>query len=451
MKNSRFKTELLEESLIESSALKLKKEILLFQPSKKIKLNYIGFFVVYFTLSIINTYLVVYIPVYLLNILNVNRSDLAFIQVFTFSVLLLAPALGFFFDKYNRQRKKILFLSILVCILSFICTIFSGVFLYLFGSFLALNLLSSEIIKVCMSRIILESSLNEVIKDRNLTIINISANFGGFISSIIFIILVNDIYNLELWVYFFLFGGIVILPILTALFCFDFKNTPYKHTHTRKTKDNSNKTHHFQKLLLTLSYILIWSDRLYQYPLVSWITSKYGQIGLKIFSFSYVFFLLLNTLGWMIGQKISNNSKRNIKKKVINLNPDFNKQLDLDFIANKRIYTIIITNCIYILLTFLMIFSNLIILLFIYSLIWFVAGIMMLNYISLSISISKNMKYQTFSFQIFKLGLAVASVIFIPMGTFLSSFVSTESLILMVGFLSFFSLIPLFYLKHSYK
>lgn len=136
---------------------------------------------------------------------------------------------------------------------------------------------------------------------------------------------------------------------------------------------------------------------------------------------------------------------------MINLNPDFNKQLDLDFIANKRIYAIIITNCIYILLTFLMIFSNLIILLFIYSLIWFVAGIMMLNYISLSISISKNMKYQTFSFQIFKLGLAVASVIFIPMGTFLSSFVSTESLILMVSFLSCFSLIPLFYLKHSYK
>ena len=166
---------------------------------------------------------------------------------------------------------------------------------------------------------------------------------------------------------------------------------------------------------------MICSDKLYQYPFTPWILSKFGQNGLKILSSSYGFFLILNTLGYIIGQKISKKLKR------------------------KNI--ILITNCIYICLICLMSFSNLFILLILYALNWFVSGIMLINYTSLIISFSKHVKYRNVSYQMLRFAVAIASVIFIPLGTFLSSLISTEILILLAGFLSILSLVPIFFIK----
>ncbi len=447
MKRLRYKTVLKEGYLNESSSSKLIKDFLIIKNPKRLKSNYIGFFIVYFILSSIAIYLTVYLPVYLLSILNVNRSELAFIQFFIFSILFVAPVLGFLFDKFNRYKKEILLFSFFLLLFSFIVTVFLSEILYFFGLFLALNLLSNEIIKVGMSRILLDSAINEKIKDRNLTIINVSANFGGFIPSLVFMFIVTDIYNTNLWTHFFLIGGISIIPILSAMYFFNFKDILHEKNVQPEINNKSSKNYYFQILLLTLSFILVWSDKLYQYPFPSWILTKYGQTGLMLYSFSYIFFLLLNAFGCILGQKLPVYIAKNKKKKETIINLDFKNSASLYSVKNIRKKIIILSNIIYIFLTFLMAFSNLLYLLLIYGLIWFIAGILMLNYVSLSISISKKVKYQTFSYQILRLGLAIASVIFIPIGTFLSSFLETEFLILIVGFMSIFSLIPLLFMK----
>jgi len=421
MNQSRYKTELKEEVMNNSSTLESSQDLLNNKTSKRLKYNYIGFFVVYFTLSSITVYLTIYLPVYLFSVLNVNRSDLAFIQIFSYSVLFLAPILGFIFDRYTLHKKTLLNCAILLFLLSSFATLLSGRILYIFGMFLALNLLSHETIKVGMGKILIESSPNEVIKDKTLIIINISSNIGGFIPSMVFMLVISNIFNLNLWTNFFLFGGITILPILVALICIDHNYTPQVKIKKSKINEYNKKKNYYQILFLTLSFIMIWSDKLYQYPFTPWILSKFGQDGLKILTSCYGLFMILNTLGYIIGQKISKKLKR------------------------KNI--ILMMNCLYICLSILMTFSNLLFLIIIYALNWFISGIMLLNYTSLIISFSKRVKYRNVSYQMLRFAVAIASVIFIPLGTFLSSLNSTETIILLAGFLSFFSLVPMFFIK----
>ncbi len=63
------------------------------------------------------------------------------------------------------------------------------------------------------------------------------------------------------------------------------------------------------------------------------------------------------------------------------------------------------------------------------------------------ISFSKKVKYQTTSYQMLRFAVAIASVVFLPLGTLLYVSVSTEVLFLITGCLSLFSLIPLFFIK----
>jgi len=96
---------------IKSSELKYKGKIKLSKMVEKRsvkKSNYLGFFFLYFAISVIRIYLVIYLPVYLLNILFIDRSQLAFIQVFVYLVMFSSPALGYLFDKYSKNKKLIL-------------------------------------------------------------------------------------------------------------------------------------------------------------------------------------------------------------------------------------------------------------------------------------------------------------------------------------------------------
>ena len=190
------------------------------------KRNYISFFIIYFTLSIIQIYLAVYLPLYLLNIRLVVRSELAFIQVLAFSVLFLDPVLGFSFDKYVKNKKIIISFSILLFLISFFVSIFSSNYLPIFGIFFALNLLSQSIIKVGVSKMIIDLSANEIIKDNNLVAINISSNIGSFIPSIVFLFVLSDLFDLNHWNMFFLIGVLSSLPmLLSIIFLKDFGNS----------------------------------------------------------------------------------------------------------------------------------------------------------------------------------------------------------------------------------
>ena len=180
---------------------------------KPIKLNLYGFFIIYFMISVINLYLTIYLPLYLLNILGVNRSQLAIIQFITYPMMLLAPLFGFFFDL--KQKTKPIILSFLVIFLATFFTTFTFITnLYIFCFSLALNILSQEAIKVGISKMIIVLAKNEAFKDKNLATINISSNLGSLVPSTVFIFLISDINNLKQWNSFFGFGLILSLIIL---------------------------------------------------------------------------------------------------------------------------------------------------------------------------------------------------------------------------------------------
>lgn len=441
---------------IESPEFKYKWNFRLFKMSDKRsikKSSYIGLFLLYFALSVIRIYLVIYLPVFLLNILNVNRGELAFIQLFVYLVMFSGPILGYLFDRYFKNKKLIIFSSSILFLVSFLLSVFGVKNLGVFGLFLAINLLSHEIVKVGVSKMIIDHSSSESVKDGNLAAINISSNFGSFIPSVVFLLTVSDIFNINQWNIFFLIGFLSSLPIiLSTVLLSETVKKPVQGKNLEQSKKDLKSiggNNALNLFLLFLSYLLIWSDKLYQFPFSSWILTRFGEEGFNIYSLLYIVLILLNIGGWIIGQRISNRED----KKVNNVSTENHTNLELisdnqdvvlyinNLSSRKKIITI--TVGLYTVLTFLMAFSDFLFLMIIQGIIQVIAGVMMLNYTSLMMTISNIGKYKTFTFQCLKIAYALSCVLFIPLGTLLSAFIQIEVLIFTVGFLAIFSLIPL--------
>ena len=386
---------------IESSEFKYKLNFRLFKKNEKRnikKTNYFGFFFLYFAISVIRIFLVIYVPVYLLNILNVDTSQLAFIQVFVYFVMFSGPVLGYIFDKYTKNKKLILISSSILFLVSFLFSVLNGSNLGIFGLFLALNLLAQEFIKVGVSKMIIDHSSSEGVKDSNLAAINISSNVGSFIPSVVFLFTVSDIFNIGQWNVFFFIGFLSSLPII-------FATVLLRETATKAEKNleqcekntislGGNNT--LNLILLFLSYLLIWSDKLYQFPFSSWVLTKYGEEGFNIYSLLYIVLILLNIGGWVIGQRISNKESNRINKIITEnqIKQDFEDD-DQDEVLyalklSNRKRIIAITVGLYAVLTFLMAMSDFLFLMIIQGVIQLIAGVMMLNYTSLMMTISNN-------------------------------------------------------------
>ncbi len=361
------------------------------------------------------------------------------------------PILGYLFDRYSKNKKLILISSSILFLVSFLLSVSGGRNLGLFGLFLALNLLSQEIIKVGISKLIIDHSSSEGVKDSNLAAINISSNVGSFIPSVVFLFTVSDIFNVNQWNGFFFIGFLSSLPIiLSTILLRETANKPEKNLEQHeKITISLVENNTLNLILLFLSYLLIWSDKLYQFPFSSWILTRFGEEGFNVYSLLYIVLILLNTGGWIIGQRISNKENNRINKIMVenhnksDLNDDIQDEALFAFKLSNRKRIIAITVGLYAVLTFLMAFSDFLFLMIFQGIIQVIAGVMMLNYISLMMTISNNRKHKTFIFQCLKIAYAFSCVIFIPLGTYLSAFIQIEMLFITVGFLAMFSLIPL--------
>ena len=192
---------------------------------------------------------------------------------------------------------------------------------------------------------------------------------------------------------------------------------------------------------------------MYQFPFSSWILTRFGEEGFNIYSLMYIVLVLLNIGGWIIGQRISLRENKNINKiskdnRLNNSEEEWNQDRVLYSIkmSNRR-KLISITVGLYVILTFLMVISDFVFLMIIQGLIQVIAGIMMLNYTSLMMTMANNGKYKTFTFQCLKIAYGFSCVIFLPLGTLLSAFIQIEVIIIIVGFLAITSLIPMIFLR----
>jgi len=422
------------------------------------KSNYIGFFLLYFALSVIRIYLIIYIPVFLLNILSIDRGQLAFVQVFVYTVMFSSPILGFLFDRYTKNKKAIIFSFSILFLASFLLSVFGVGNIGIFGLFLAINLLSHEIVKVGVSKMIIDHSSSESVKDNNLAAINISSNIGSFIPSLLFLFTVSDIFNLNQWNGFFFIGFLTSLPIIlsSVLLRETDNNLGQKNNFEENGNENINLggKNGLNLILLFLSYLLIWSDKLYQFPFSSWILTRFGEDGFNLYSLLYIVMVLLNIGGWIIGQRISSRENNKINTVTTEARDNNNNIKELEhervlyaFKLSNRRNIIAITVGLYVVLTFLMAISDFLFLMIIQGVIQVIAGVMMLNYTSLMMTMSNNGKYKTFTFQCLKIAYAFSCVIFLPLGTYFSGFIQIETLIITAGFLAILSLIPLMFLR----
>jgi len=76
-----------------------------------------------------------------------------------------------------------------------------------------------------------------------------------------------------------------------------------------------------------------------------------------------------------------------------------------------------------------------------------VSGIMMSQLTERNINISKLSKNTALSYEMIRSSSILASFIFVPLGTLLSSYIPVENLIIIVGFMSLFSITPIFLQK----
>ena len=72
--------------------------------------------------------------IYFFNILHVNRAELAFIQILSYSVLLLKPLISIYFDKPDASKKASIIISSIGTVISFIFFLINLNFLIIFSA-----------------------------------------------------------------------------------------------------------------------------------------------------------------------------------------------------------------------------------------------------------------------------------------------------------------------------
>ncbi len=389
-----------------------------------LKTNYISFFVVYFIISLINTFVILYIPVFMLIILDVNRIELAFVQFLSYLTLFLGPITGLFFDKFSHKKKKLILVSSVFLFFSFSFFNLNIDNLSYFGIFLALNFTSRLIIKAGMSKLMLEASEQKDIKKNIILISNVSASFGSIVPIFMFNVLIFDINSISLWSTFFNLCWMMSFPILITFFLIKDEqliiDDKIKNT-ILDPVDNKKRNSQFGLLLTFLTNFLIWGDKLIEFPFTSWILTKFGESG--FFNYSYFFFIFtyLYIGGWFISRRLINQYKSRI-------------HLSISIV-------------IYASLMFSLIFCDLTTFLLITAANKIVTGVMMSQLTERNINISKLSKNTALSYEMIRSSSLLASFIFVPLGTLLSSYVSIENLVIAVVFMSLLSITPIFFQK----
>ncbi len=380
---------------------------------------YFGFFMIYYTISIFDALFIIYIPLYYLNILNVNRVKLSFIQSLTYLTLFVTPLLGFLYDKYIKkeiQSKMILYLSCITLCSSFLIFIFFKEILLLYGIFVFIYFFSKSLIRTGMSSLFL--SMVKESKDIKLTLILLvnTATIVGYLGvSLIFNFNVLNINSLNFWNIFFLIGWVFSLPIIIVIGFFIKKVQFFNENINIENESINNIEFNLSKYEIILmgviyfSCILATSDLLISYPLSSWIFNKFNETGFRIYSSLYFVFIICSIFGLYIANLLCN--KYNEKKVMV------------------------IFLYLYAALLFPITISNFPMFMILNSFLSIIAYIITVAYTSLITDFSNKGKYKTFKYQFLQSSSSLASTLYIPLGTLYFGIITVETLIIISSIL----------------
>ena len=390
-----------------------------------IKKTYGIFFLVYFTLGVFEAYFVLYIPLFYYEILAVNRNNLAFIQFFGYLSLIITPLIAYIFDAHiesERNHKIFVFLcSILLCSCFSIFLINKNILL-LYGIFLGVYFLSRMFIRTIMSKIFLTLSVESPkIKHHMILIVNGARGVSFLLLSLFFDFIIKNIYSLPQWELFFMIGWMLTLPLLSIVLflrnntIFNNRSSKYsnKDIESKSIKKMSQKRVFWFAIFLSIAFFLASSDLIFLSLVSSWVLTRYNEFSLRIFFSLYYVITIFALLGYYFASRIA--------KRINN------------------IFLLFIFCCFYLFFLVLLPFSNFPMFLVIQCGLAFAGYIANYLYVSIVQTISVNTRYKTFVYQILLMCQSIANIIFIPIGTSLSAFISVEILIFLSSILLAFS------------
>jgi len=390
-----------------------------------IKKTYGIFFLVYFTLGVFEAYFGLYIPLFYYEILAVNRNDLAFIQFFGYLSLIITPLIAYIFDAHiesERNHKIFVFLcSILLCSCFSIFLINKNILL-LYGIFLGVYFLSRMFIRTIMSKIFLTLSVESPkIKHHMILIVNGARGVSFLLLSLFFDFIIKNIYSLPQWELFFMIGWMLTLPLLSIVL-FLRNNTIFsdlslknsnKDIESKSIEKKSQKRVFCFAIFLFIAFFLASSDLIFLSLVSSWVLTRYNEFSLRIFFSLYYIITIFALLGYYFASRIA--------KRINN------------------IFLLFIFCCFYLFFLVLLPFSNFPMFIVIQCGLAFTAYIANYMYVSIAQTISVNTRYKTFVYQILLMCQSIANIVFTPLGTSLSAFISVEILIFLSSILLAFS------------
>jgi len=380
-----------------------------------VKKTYGIFFLVYFTWGVFEAYFGLYLPLYYYEILAVNRNNLAFTQFFGYLSLIITPLIAYVFDAHiesERNHKIFVYLfAILLCSCFSIFLINKNILL-LYGIFLAVYFLCRMFIGTIMSKIYLTLSVESPkIKHPMILIINGAKGVSFLIISLFFDSIIKNIYSLPQWELFFMIGWILTLPLLSVVLflrnytIFSDQSSPNRNNdiESKNSKKKNQKRVFCFAIFLYIAFFLASSDLFFLSLISSWVLTRYNEFSLRIFFNFYYVITICSLLGYYFASKIA---KR---------------------ISNMLLF--FVSCCFYLFFIILLPLSNFPIFLVIQCGLAFTGYIANYFYISIAQTISVNARYKTVVYQLLLMSQSIARIVFTPIGTSLSAFISVESLI----------------------
>ncbi len=383
------------------------------------------FFLVYFTLGMLEAYFVLYIPLFYYEILAVNRNNLAFIQFFGYLSLILTPLFAYILDAHiesERNHKIFVYLCVILLCSCFSIFLINKNILLLYGIFLGIYFLSRMILRTIMSKIFLTLSVESPkIKHHMILIVNGATGVSFLVVSLVFDFIIKDVYSLLQWELFFMIGWLLTLPLLSIVL-FLRNNTIFKKIELKNKKldvksEETNKK--FQSgvlifgIFLFVSFFLASSDLIFLSLVSSWVFNRYNESSLRFYFAFYYVITIFSLLGYLFASRI----------------------------AKKRSNILLLFTfcCFYLFFLVLLPFSNFPMFLLIQCGLAFAGYIANYMYVSIAQTISVNTRYKTFVYQILVMSQSIANIVFTPIGTSLSAFISVEMLIFLSSILFAFS------------
>jgi hypothetical protein len=373
------------------------------------------FFLVYFTLGVFEAYFGLYIPLFYYEILDVNRNNLAFIQFFGYLSMIITPLIAYIFDAHvesERNHKIFVYLCVILLCSCFSIFLINKNILLLYGIFLGVYFLSRMFIRTIMSKIFLTLSVESPkIKHHMILIVNGARGVSFLLISLFFDLVIKNIYSLLQWELFFMIGWMLTLPLLsivlflrnnTIFSVLDSKNIN-KDIENKILKKKSQKRTIWFVIFLYIAFFLASSDLIFLSLVSSWVLTRYSEFSLRIFFSLYYVISIFALLGYYAASRIA--------KKLNN------------------IFLLFIFCCFYLFWLVFLPFSNFSMFLVIQCGLAFSGYGANYMYVSIAQTISVNTRYKTFVYQIILTCQSIANIVFVPIGTSLSVFMSVEMLI----------------------